>query len=518
MKKKSFTIEELGLTFQNEQEKAAYGTILNVVNKAFQEAFDGCLDKEEVDAAIKAATAKLTDENAENLKTIEDLTEQIKNLGESIEKMKQRGMSPEAICKFDEKLNDMLSAPKFQDFIGGRTKGTGIFEGFSLKDISLTANYDGNYLLTQQQNRVENPYSNKPLHVRNVITTLSGEPEHTELVFAQVETMDRNARFVTENGELPESMVKFKEERASVRRLGSHIKISKRMLKSRAYVRSFILNMLPEAVFMAEDWQMLFGDESGENLKGLTKFSAVKAVEELISDAFVTIAADGIKKISGYDGNKSTLIEFSEPHPEIIDGMSIICTGAAVNTGLNSGNVLVKVTDSTILLNGVAYLGDETAVKSMTAKVHMAGFKSVEAPNGEDVIKGIFAALTYAQYAPNAIILNPIDVFVMETEKDTLGRSLNYIQIVGGRKTVAGRPIIEYSGIPVGKYLAGDFNKGAQLVEYTDLQLEWKDDVNTALKNQVVLMAQEEVIFPVYNPWSFAYGSLAAMKSALTKA
>jgi hypothetical protein len=31
-------------------------------------------------------------------------------------------------------------------------------------------------------------------------------------------------------------------------------------------------------------------------------------------------------------------------------------------------------------------------------------------------------------------------------------------------------------------------------------------------------MAQEEVIFPIYMPWAFAYGDLAALKTAITKA
>jgi len=31
-------------------------------------------------------------------------------------------------------------------------------------------------------------------------------------------------------------------------------------------------------------------------------------------------------------------------------------------------------------------------------------------------------------------------------------------------------------------------------------------------------MAQEEVIFPIYMPWAFAYGDLSALKTAITKA
>ena len=79
--------------------------------------------------------------------------------------------------------------------------------------------------------------------------------------------------------------------------------------------------------------------------------------------------------------------------------------------------------------------------------------------------------------------------------------------------------IIEYDGIPANKYLLGDFRAvAAALVDYTNLTLEWAEDVETKLTNQVVLIAQEEIIFPVYNPWAFAYGDLSALKTAVTKA
>jgi hypothetical protein len=54
-------------------------------------------------------------------------------------------------------------------------------------------------------------------------------------------------------------------------------------------------------------------------------------------------------------------------------------------------------------------------------------------------------------------------------------------------------------------------------VDYTNLNLEWAEDVEDKLTNSVHLIAQEEVIFPIYNPWAFAYGSIAALKTAITK-
>ena len=261
----------------------------------------------------------------------------------------------------------------------------------------------------------------------------------------------------------------------------------------------------------------MFGDGNGENLLGIANHTGVKPVEEIINTAIVTGAAGSVEKVETYNGGKDTLVTLSKVYDEILDGMSIQFAGADVNTGLNTAHNLVKVTDRQFLLVGVAFVGDETALDKMTFTVRDAGFKSVEEPNSEDVVRTAFAVMTYAQYAANAIVLNPMTVNAIDSEKDTTGRPLGIIKMVNGIKTIAGKPIIEYTGITPGKYIVGDFISGANLVDFTSLQLEWAEDVNTKLANQMVLIAQEEVIFPVYNPWAFAYGDLETLKTAITK-
>ena len=84
------------------------------------------------------------------VKDNEQLVEQVKTLGESIEKMKQKGLSMDTINKFDEKLNEMLDSEKFRDFAEGKTRKSGEFDGFSLKDVvSMTDNYTVDYSTTE---------------------------------------------------------------------------------------------------------------------------------------------------------------------------------------------------------------------------------------------------------------------------------------------------------------------------------------------------------------------------------
>jgi hypothetical protein len=103
-------------------------------------------------------------------------------------------------------------------------------------------------------------------------------------------------------------------------------------------------------------------------------------------------------------------------------------------------------------------------------------------------------------------------------EKDTTGRNLGLVVGNNGVKYIGGVPVIELNSIPVGKYLVGDFINAANLIDYTTLSVEFAEDVDTKLKNYVAVIAQEEVIFPVYMPWAFAYGSLADVKTAITAA
>lgn len=513
-----FNVKTAGLP---EEQKLFMENILDMMCDVMNKSLEGVIDKDSAEKQFNEINGLLKTYDGEVFaqlkKDNEQLVEQVKNLGDSIDKMKKKGLSMDTINKFDEKLNEMLESDKFKEFAEGKTRKTGAFEGFALKDIvSVTDNYTGDLLITQQQNRVVSSVANKRLHARDIMTILQGEAEYPQLAFTQIYDIDRNARYVTENGMLPESSIKMKEQQVNTKRLGTFIRLSKRMLKSRVFIRSFILNMLPEAVFMAEDWNIFFGDGNGENLLGIVNHPGVKAVEDIISETYVNGVAGDVKSFSSHNGGKDTIVEFSKPFDTILDGMSITFTGAT-NSAYNSTHHLVKLNDRQILLSGVAY-AEEAGVTGITFKVSDAGFKSIEEPNSEDAVKTAFAVMTYSQYTPTAIVLNPMTVNAMESEKDSMGRNLGIVKVVNGVKYIAGRPIVELSGIQPGKYLLGDFNAGANLVDYTALTLEWAEDLETKLTNQVALIAQEEVIFPVYNPWSFAYGDIAALIQAITKA
>ena len=511
------------------QQEEFLGKMESKMQSIVDNAIKGVITKEDVSAQVNEAIKSFEKEFKvkEANEEIKELAKQVKTLGESISKMKSVGVTNEQISKFSQRIDEMYESEKFKDFIEGHSRKSGVFTGFSLKDItpdSMTNDYTGDHLITNQLGVVANKYAPKRLHMRDVLTSLAGDPAYPNLAFTEIELIDRNARYQTENGRLSQSHIKVKEQNSSVKRLGTFLSISKRMLKSRAYIKSYIVAMLPEAVYSAEDWNILFGDGNGENLDGIVNKTGVKSVESIITESVVTGSAGSVSAVAAFtldasnNANPGIVITFANPQPDILDGMKITFANAVVNTGINGTHDVIKMNDRQILLPNLTLSGTETGVASMTFTVKNGGFQSIEDPNSFDAIKTAFAVMSYAQYKPTAIVLNPITVNTIESEKDTLGRNLGLIVENGGVKYIAGRPIIEYDGIPAGKYLIGDFSPvAASIVDYTNLTLEWAEDVETKLTNQVVLIAQEEIIFPIYNPWAFAYGDLATLKLAVTK-
>lgn len=517
---------------QDPEQKKFMESILGAMADVINKATEGMLTQKDVDTQFNGINDKLKGYDAEKfdqlVKDNDQLREMLKKSMDVIEKARDKGPAAvDALNRFAEKIGEMYESEKFREFCDGHSRKSGTFCGFSLKDmatVSMTNDYTGTHLITDQLGVVANKYAPKRLHMRDLLTSLNGDPAFPNLAYTEIESLDRNARYKPENGRLSESHISITERNVSVKRLGTYLPISKRMLKSRAYIQSYIVAMLPEAVYMAEDWNIIFGDGAGENLEGITKKSGCKSVESIIAETIVSGSAGSVKSVTALSLNASNqpnagiVVEFTNAQPDIIDGMKITFANAVVNTGLNATHNVIKMNDRQILIPTLTLSGTESGVDSMTFTVNNGGFQSIAEPNYYDAIKTAFAVMSYAQYYPTAIVLNPITVNMIESEKDTLGRNLGLIETRGGVKYIAGRPIVEYDGIPAGKYFIGDFRAlAAALVDYTNLTIEWAEDVETKLTNQVVLIAQEEIIFPVYNPWAFAYGDLESLKAAITK-
>ena len=500
----------------SDEEKQTLGTIEKMVNKCLEDYGSNVIGRKEYEETMSEISEKLKSlGSGNNNKEVTEIRDIIKSMGKEIEQMKGRGITLGGDSPLEKSINEFLDSEKFKQYVDGKTKSSGNFH-LDLKDVvSMTDSYTGNILISQQQNRVVTQVSEKKINFRNLMSVDQGDPAFPMLTWQLIYDLDRNATFVSENGRLSQSSFKLKEESSEVKRVGTFLYLSKRLLKSRVYVRSWLINRLSSWVRMAEDFQIMFGDGTGDNLKGITKYDGVKCVSDIITDPVISGEAGSIKGARSYNGGKATIVEFTNPQDKIVDGQKIKIEGVTTFTDLNGTFDIHKMNDREIMVE-VAFTASGVFTAA-TFEVKNNFFNTVASPNLGDAVKAIFGVMTYAEYTPNMIAMNPSTLFEIETLKDTSGRDLNLVTLVNGVKYVAGRPVVETTCIMPGYYFVGDMVNGASLVDYTSINIEFADDIESRLKNQTAVIVDEEVIMPVYNPWAFAYGKLSDVLAAIKK-
>ncbi|MCC8176377.1 MAG: phage major capsid protein [Bacteroidales bacterium] len=525
---KQITKSDLGLdlTKGSEEQRAVLDSFAEMTVNAVNKALDGALDKEGIEKEFKGISEMLSKFDAAEFAQLKEdnasLCEQVKSLGDSIAKLQQKGFAPATVNNLDEEITSMLESPKFKDFMDGRARYA---NGFQIKAISLAGNYTGDNNISQNSPVVSSTVNDKISHIRDFAVVLQGDPEYPNITFQQVYDIDKNAQYVGENGVLPESALKVKEVTAETARVGTSMTISKRMLKSRIWLRSYLLNKLTQAVLDAEDTGVLFGSGIGNDLKGITKYDGVQTIEGLVSNTISSGDVTKIERVLDSDNNCVQVIAHLAAADDLVqEGMKITFSGFAANGGtasnMNTTFDVIKLNDTQILLEGAeslatAYDATTTAQTAIKYTVKHGAYHSIASPNSIDALEVAVAIMNYGNYHPTVIVVNPITLCAIRSEKNTTGDRLDVVKDLKGNPIIAGLRVMESTSIPVGKYFIGDFREGANIVEYSGLTLDWAEDVTTKKSNTVVLIAQEELIVPVYNPFAFAYGKLSDLKTAI---
>lgn len=514
----SFAKQEKDMT---DEEKSLFGTVQLKCKQVCDEFMNGMMSKEDIENKFKEISKSITDQlkgisNFEDIKkSYDEQAEKVTALAEAFDKIKEKGGHMTSVNEVEKAVDEFLDTPACQDYFANRTKTSGSMN-LDLKGIvSITESSNTPRSNNRSTGRVVTAVNEQKLNLRDLMMVEQGDPSALSISYEQVYDFDRNVMVVSENGMLAESSLKFKEEFTNVKRIGTHMNLSKRLLKAKQYVVSFILNRLPLWVKFSENYQIMFGDGTGDNLKGITRYEGVECVSKFIAGNYVTISAGAIESLESASGQ--TIVTLASANDKIIDKMKVTFAGATVETGLNATFDIHKINDRKFAVD-FDYQGTETSVAKMSGTIKSGMFGSVEDPNMKDVVNAIFAVLNFGQYSPNSLVLHPSTVFTISTAKDTTGRNLDLITEVGGRKYIGNVLIIESNAIGVGKYFAGDLLNGCSLIDYTTLAIEFADDVNTKLKNMTTVMIQEELMMPVYMPWAFAYGDLDDVLTAITKA
>lgn len=122
-----------------------------------------------------------------------------------------------------------------------------------------------------------------------------------------------------------------------------------------------------------------------------------------------------------------------------------------------------------------------------------------------------------SEYMGTGVLLNPTALNVIRETKDTTGRPVYDLKVVGGVTYIDDMPVINTNSISSDVFVVGDFVNAIELLQYQNTTLQFVQDVSYVKKNKQALYVSEEILLPIYNPFMFVKGSFADVKTALEK-
>lgn len=527
-----------------EDEKVIFGTIQKQLNDAVAAAMQGVIGGEEIDLRLKKLKEDVeqrisnpdNDENKklekkfnEAIELIEDCRKTIGTLSTEVAEYKQKnsGFNFED-SEIVKSFKSAFETERFRSFVSGTGgKNSGQFE-INLKQnnlikkgiVSFENNVTGTVLPAFQSDVVVNEVQLRKLNLRDfmTVTDVSME-EFTSYHFMIIYDIDRAAVALSENGSLPEGSFKTKEGSAETHRIGWHLPISKRMLRKLKVLMQRIIQLLPSGMYRSENFQILYGDKTNPNFVGITQ--VCKNENALTGKVYEITETGSVIKIEGYNNNTETKVTFAKGFAKIQTGMKVVFSGFQTAVGLNSANGFecIVVNDHTIIIP-CAYTAetDDSVKANVKFTVFNIWGKFIVNANEGDAIRALVSFLNFDQYMPNFIGMNPITLCTLMSMKDANGRNMasEYIKVVNKIPYLDGLiPIVELDCIPKGKVIIGDFLNACELFDTQKGYLEFAEDVNTKLTNQIVSIIQEEVIFAITCPDAFIYADLANTKQII---
>lgn len=494
--------------------------LLGLVQKQMLETVENVLKgvdpveiKKQVDAINDTLSNKdqVSAEVEERLNKAEEQLETINSLAQEIADLKNDGV-PQDESVIEKSLNSVLESDRFKSLANGTAKTSGQHDlilknrDMILKTVS-TASHTGSVYGSVRSDVIESNPRLRKLRLRDFMNVVdASDEEFTSFYFLEVYDIDRAAVATSENGTLPEGSFKTRESVAETKRIGWHIPLSKRMLRKIAILRNYILELLPNGMDRAENFQLLFGDNETPNFKGI--------VEVAQSHTNLTGTVYSIEKgefeLSSYANGAKTLVTFTNPLPKMETGMSVTFAAATGTDAaiFNKAHEIVVMNDKNIVIN---LPSPSVTLTNATAEIKNMWGSFIPNANAGDGLRSIASYLNFGEFMPNAFAMSAITFAGIQGMKDDVGNNISsdFIQVIDGIPYLDGiYPIALIDAIPKGYVLCGDFQNGCILFDTQAGYVEFAEDVSTKLANKVVALIQEEVVFAITCPDAFMYAKL----------
>jgi HK97 family phage major capsid protein len=380
------------------------------------------------------------------------------------------------------------------------------------KAVSVTSNHTGVVELTEFVGNVRDVPMRKT-HIRNLMTVrpTSAAQIVAPEVYDYTDAMTQGLIMLAENTEASLSVFKTKENTWTLKRIARAMEVSKRYFKTNglSWVMSWILNRLPDQMQNVEDFQILFGDGAGNNISGI-----VKSAQSLtLSGSFI---ATNFLSIATYNAGTETLVTMAATVPHGLKSGDLI-TFAATTGGTYDHEYTIKVVDSYSFLVNRAYAADVNVAANWTATWTNYWYHAIDNAQEFDVLSVAKAYLNAGEYEATGVILHANSAEKLGLIKDLDAAYIGISRDAMGRMNISSMPIAVSNAMPAGSFLVGDFQRAIEIAEYTPLTIQISEDTTDKKKNQVTVIAEEELIVPIYNPYWFVYGTFAAAITALEK-
>lgn len=145
----------------------------------------------------------------------------------------------------------------------------------------------------------------------------------------------------------------------------------------------------------------------------------------------------------------------------------------------------------------------------VTAATAFAAPGGLVATSQIDIVRLMILQAALAEYPPNGIVMNPIDMAAIEMAKDGDGRYLIGNPQGTINKALWGLPVVETQAMGVDKALVGAFNLAAQIFDRQDATVDVStEDQDNFVKNKVTIRAEERLALAIYRPQAIVYGDL----------
>ena len=487
--------------------------------------------KDFTDEELTAIKQTMTDMGLKNA----ELKDIVKTQGTEIESLKEKGIIVQLAAKNNpvtmrEKMAALLTGIfKTEDyknfektnFVGGTQQYTigekgeivekSKYDEIREKAVGVTADHTGSVLPAEISANVRDIPLRKT-HVRNLMTVrpTSGASIVAPEVTDYTDAFTMGATMLAENTEAQTSVFKTKENTWTVKRIARAIEISKRYFKTNGlgWVINWILSRLPDQLQFVEDFQLIFGDGAGNNISGLAK----NAQSLTLSGSYI---ATNFASHATYNGGTQTLVSFAAAHG-LRNGDNLTLANTAGGT-YNGTYTNVAVVDTKTVLINKAFSADATVAANWTGSWTSYWYNSIDNAQEFDVISVAKAYLAAGEYEATGCVLHSNTAEKIGLLKDLDAAYIGVSRDAAGRMNISAMPIAVTNAIPAGHFIVGDFQRACELAEYTPLTVQLSEDTTDKKKNQITVIAEEEVIFPLYNPYWFVYGKFADAITAIEK-